>query len=175
MAAMEENDILNITDEEIKRIIDPNNTMAEIKKSDLVLQNDPDYFKKGGITLDQYTRRREIFLKVKNDFGDDPLFYNVFGTYDYANAIQFLKMSDALYVIEQTPYKEIKDIILRNEHIGTIYKRLKQRIKDLRKLKEKNIEFNIIDNGEFETTAQTVDISNGSGEVCEQPTSPEDD
>jgi hypothetical protein len=170
-----ENDILNITDEEIKNILDPLNTMKEIKKSDLVISNDGDYYKAGGITIDQYNQRREIFLKVLADFGDDPYFKNIFGAYDYSNSIQFLKMSDVIYIINQTSLKEIKDINLRNPNIGKIYKKLKQRIKDLKKLEEKNISFTIIDNGITETTATDESLGDGDRKIYELTTSAKDD
>lgn len=153
----ESKEILNV-DDETKRIIDPNNLVHEITSDLTTLQSDPDYLEKGGITKEQYYERRTLWMKANREWGNDPLFHTVMGAYDYANAIQFLKVSDMLDICERTPQSEIVDIILRNPEIGNIFKRMKKRAKDIKILIEKNIPVNIIDNGRSrQTTTETTD------------------
>jgi hypothetical protein len=158
MAAFEESSEIIKVDEDLKRIIDPNNLVHEITTDLTTLQSDPDYLEKGGISLEQYYEKRTLWMKAYREWGADPLFTTIMGVYDYANAIQFLKVSDMITVCERTPQSEIIDITFRNTEIGNIYKRMKKRAKDIKILIEKNIPVNIIDNGRRErTTSETTD------------------
>lgn len=125
-------------DQQTRRIIDPNNVMTTITKEDLKPFEDPDY-KKYRISKTEYITRYKEYMEAKAIYGQDPLFNQIFGWLAPENSIQFLSIDDMMEVAAETSEKELVEVAARNPTHARLLRKLKQRKKDLDKLKEKNL------------------------------------
>lgn len=138
----------------LKKILDPHNLVNEIDETLIQDYEDP-LIKKNYISFEEWEDRFKKYQEAYENFGEDPLFSQFFGSYHPLNSVQFLSPKDQLRVLEFYNIKTaIKQQVARNPTHARILNKLnhrKQVKQELEKEENKNLLESIIINKEEKT------------------------
>jgi hypothetical protein len=121
---------------EIKKIIDPNNTLEIYNYRDIFFTediNDPDYMK-NKVTYKQYKQKEKHYNEAWDIYGEDTDFNNIFGFFAPELSIQFMDIKDIIRVVLETSEKNIVKYTKRNPRHGVIYRKIQEKCRMIEKL-----------------------------------------